>query len=115
MSHVAVWALLLSCSLAHAFLSFPRRSRGALHEMFQRSSRSLSAGCPCLRGLRRGICPEKEEGPRARKAEGASDQKEVKAMVTENNIRRPEIAVALVLGELLFFLAWFLMQEAGVI
>lgn len=36
-------------------------------------------------------------------------------MVTENNIRRPEIAVALILGELLFFLAWFLMQEAGVI
>ena len=36
-------------------------------------------------------------------------------MVAENNIRRPEIAVALVLGELLFFLAWFVLQEAGVI
>lgn len=36
-------------------------------------------------------------------------------MVTENNITRPEIGIALVLCELLFFLAWFLMQEAGVI
>lgn len=48
-------------------------------------------------------------------AEGASDRKEVKAMVAENNIVRPEIAVALVLGELLFFLAWFVLQEAGVV
>lgn len=36
-------------------------------------------------------------------------------MVAENNITRPEIGIALVLGELLFFLAWFLMQEAGMI
>lgn len=36
-------------------------------------------------------------------------------MVTENNITRPEIAIACILGELLFFLAWFVMQEAGVI
>ena len=36
-------------------------------------------------------------------------------MVAENNIRRPEIAVALVLGELLFFLVWFVLQEVGVI
>lgn len=36
-------------------------------------------------------------------------------MVAENNIRRPEIAIACILGELLFFLAWFVLQEVGVI
>lgn len=36
-------------------------------------------------------------------------------MLAQNNIRRPEIAIACILGELLFFLAWFALQELGVI
>ena len=36
-------------------------------------------------------------------------------MVTENKLATPQAAAAVLACELLFFLAWFLMQEAGVI
>lgn len=36
-------------------------------------------------------------------------------MVTENKLATPQAAAALLICELLFFLAWFVMQEMGLV
>ena len=110
--HAAIWS---PHKPAHAFLS--TRWPHIAVQMLNRSPRSLPAGCPCLRGLRLGICPKKRRLPTqclAADGEPATIRRSL-SMVPENRMERPAFQAGVVLEVLLFLLAWFVLQELGVI